>query len=83
MNCYKPFHCQADILSQGAQHAWRMYLRLRRDENMDGVVEDDCSGYWSHWDFPEKDVAKDKEEKKRKQNSVEEIRQDNDIVVAL
>ena len=68
MNCYKPFHCQADILSQGAQHAWRMYLCLRRDENMDGVVEDDCSGYWSHWDFPKEEVRKTK--KRRKGNNI-------------
>ena len=64
MNCYKPFHCQADILSQGAQHAWRMYLRLRRDENTDSLVGEDCIGYWNHWNFPKEDVRKTKKRKK-------------------
>ena len=68
MNCYKPFHCQADILSQGAQHAWRMYLRLRRDENTDSEVGSECRGYWCHWDFPKEEVQETK--KRRKGNNI-------------
>ena len=33
MNCYKPFHCQTAIASEGARHAWRMYLCSRKEEN--------------------------------------------------
>ena len=63
MNCYKPFHCQADIVSDGAKHAWRMYLCLRKEENECCVTNETARMYFRGWNFPEE---KEEKTKKRK-----------------
>ena len=65
MNCYKPFHCQADIVSDGAKHAWRMYLCLRKEENEGGVTNETARMYFRGWNFQEE---KEEKTKKRKAN---------------
>ena len=63
MNCYKPFHCQADIVSEGARHAWHMYLCLRKDENEGCVKNQNARMYWRGWKFPEEEEKKQRNEK--------------------
>ena len=47
----------------GAKHAWRMYLCLRKEENEGCVTNETARMYFRGWKFPEE---KEKKAKKRK-----------------